>query len=83
MLVDAPDHGRDISHSTHVWNYSVPDTGSVGWDANNWPVIKAGSAFAIEKAGFRQLKQGEKMFTRVDDPPNAFRCDGRYVLIQP
>jgi branched-chain amino acid transport system substrate-binding protein len=26
--------------------------------------------------------QGGK-FTRVDNPPNAFRCDGRYVLIQP
>jgi ABC-type branched-subunit amino acid transport system substrate-binding protein len=22
-------------------------------------------------------------FTRVDDPPNAFRCDGQYMLIQP
>jgi len=26
--------------------------------------------------------QGGK-FTRVDDPPNAFRCDGQYMLIQP
>ena len=26
--------------------------------------------------------QGGK-FVRVDDPPNAFRCDGQYQLVQP
>src|SRR5207253_615636 len=48
-----------------VWTYRV-DNGTVGWDQRDWPVIKAGSAFAIEEASFRVLADKDRMFTKLE-----------------
>src|SRR5205814_1225453 len=53
-----------------VWNYPITK-GTVGWDQNNWPVIKAGSAFAIEHSAFRVLTAKDRMYTRLEEMPPA------------
>jgi hypothetical protein len=50
-----------------VWVYTTAVT--VGWDKDNWPVIKSGGAWALEDDGWRPLKSKDKMFTKPEEAP--------------
>jgi hypothetical protein len=50
-----------------VWIYTTAVT--VGWDKDDWPVIKSGGAWALEEDGWRPLKSKEKLFTKPEEVP--------------
>jgi hypothetical protein len=52
-----------------IWNYPVKN-GTVGWTADNWPVIERGGAWVLGEKGWRPLeKDHEKMISQVVEPP--------------
>jgi hypothetical protein len=50
-----------------VWLYTTATT--VGWDKDNWPVVKNNGAWALMEDRFRALKSKEKMFTKPEEVP--------------
>ncbi len=50
--------------------WELPIAESVGWDKENWPVVKHGeAAYALAEKDWRLLDKGERMFTRADEIP--------------
>jgi len=50
-----------------VWVYTTATT--VGWDKDNWPVVKNNGAWALLEDRFRALRSKEKMFTKAEEAP--------------
>jgi len=60
-----------------VWHIFVKQ-GSVGWTADDWPVMKSGGAWALGTRDWRALdEKSEKMFSEPQDVPPApeFKLD--------
>lgn len=60
-------HLPDLVPRLPVWQLAIADT--VGWDKDNWPVVKRGGAFALEESDWRPLPQDEKFFTKPEEIP--------------
>ena len=67
LIIDP--HLPDSTPRLPVWQLAIADT--VGWDKDNWPVLKHGGAFALTESGWRPLGEDEKVFTRSDEIPSA------------
>ncbi|CAN5456062.1 hypothetical protein BH09PLA1_BH09PLA1_14720 [soil metagenome] len=52
-----------------AWRYPV-ENGTVGWTADNWPVVKSGGAWVLDKDGTRPLKPEEEMFSDMREMPD-------------
>ncbi|MBC8107333.1 MAG: hypothetical protein H7Z14_12140, partial [Anaerolineae bacterium] len=58
----------DATPRLPAWQYPV-ERGTVGWTESNWPIVKSGGAWVIEKDGTRPLKPDEEMFSDVREMP--------------
>lgn len=65
LIIDP--HLPDLVPRLPVWQLAIAET--VGWDKDNWPVIKRGGAFALQDSDWRALSPDEKVFTRTDEIP--------------
>ncbi len=45
------------------------DEGTIGWNKDNWPVRKAGGAWALEADRSRTMNDNEPVYTRPDEIP--------------
>jgi len=61
-------HLPDLTPRLPVWSINCHG-GQVGWDGKNYPVMKRGGSFALEQGSWRQLGDGEKMYTEAGDLP--------------
>ena len=52
-----------------VWVFKNAKT--VGWDKDNWPVVKDISAYALHEDSWRLLDENEPMYTRPQDIPGS------------
>jgi hypothetical protein len=52
-----------------VWLYTTATT--VGWDKDDWPVVKNNGAWALAEQRFRPLRSKEKMFTKPEEVPEV------------
>lgn len=50
-----------------VWLYATAET--VGWDKDNWPVVKRTGAWALGEKGWRAMRSKDKMFTKPEEAP--------------
>ena len=50
-----------------VWLYATAET--VGWDKDNWPVVKKGGGWILGESGWRPLKSKEKLFSKPEEVP--------------
>jgi hypothetical protein len=50
-----------------AWVFATAE--AVGWDKDNWPVVKRGSAYALTESDWRLLGPTEKMLSAADLPP--------------
>src|SRR3712207_7883740 len=48
----------------------------VGWDKDNWPVVKKEGAWALTEGGWRALRSREKFFTKPEEAPEAKATSG-------
>ena len=65
-------HLPDVVPRLPVWQLAIADT--VGWDQDNWPVVKHGAAYALTDGDWRPIPPEEKIYTRpqeVSPPPDA------------
>lgn len=67
LIIDP--HLPDPTPRLPVWQLAIAE--SVGWDKDNWPVIKNGAAYALGESDWRGLDKDEKFFTRPDEIPSA------------
>lgn len=57
-----------------VWQITTAE--SVGWDENNWPVIKRGGAWALHEKNWKAMDdKKEKMLTTLEETPAVAPAD--------
>lgn len=68
-------HLPDLEPRLPVWQLAIADT--VGWDKDNWPVVKRGGAFALDESDWRPLPPDETIFTKPQEVPAPGRSEDR------
>lgn len=65
--------------------WALPDAETVGWDKDNWPVVKHGAAYALMEKDWRLLDvdKGEKMNTSVEATSATTQSSEMPILIAP
>ena len=65
LIIDP--HLPDPTPRLPVWQLAIAET--VGWDKDNWPVVKNGAAYALMESDWRPVSDSEKFFTRPEQVP--------------
>jgi hypothetical protein len=66
LIIDP--HLPDPTPRLPVWNLAIAEV--VGWDRNNWPVVKNGAAYALTDTEWRPLARDENFFHTREDAPS-------------